>query len=144
MLFKFHGSPPTMRLNALFVLYSMVLSFEFILSMMFLVHIMNPMSQIWTIGFPYIFILPALTIIAPITGLLASLVASPRMLKVYVSMNATMAMVNYPLTFLALLIFKDRVFYVGVLILLFFNKICLSFYGSKVRQHFANPGYAKT
>jgi len=31
-----------------------------------------------------------------------------------------------------------------VLILLIFNKILISFYGSKVRQHFANPGYAKT
>jgi len=82
-------------------------------------------------------------VIGPVTGLLATFAASPRMLKVYVSMNATMALVNYPLTLLALIIFKDKVFYVGILILLFFNKICLSFYGSKIRQHFANPGYAK-
>lgn len=28
--------------------------------------------------------------------------------------------------------------------MLMFNKICLSFYGSKVRQHFSNPAFAKT
>merc|ERR1719321_29951 len=59
-------------------------------------------------------------------------------------MNATMAIVNYPLCLLSLLIVRDQAAYIGILIMLWFNKIALSFFGGKVRQHFVNPGYAKT
>jgi len=144
MMFKFHGSPPTARLNALFMLYSLVLSFELVLSAIFVIHIMNPMSYIWSIGFPYLFILPGLTLIAPFLGIIASLAGSPRMMMVYSSVNATIALVNYPLTLIALIFFKDQAAYIGILFMLFMNKILLSFYGGKVRQHFINPGYGKT
>lgn len=102
MLFKLHGSPPTQRLNALFLLYAMVVSFELVLSMVFILHIMNPFSNVWNIGFAYLFILPGLTLIAPVWGLFGSLAASNRMLKTYSTMNATMVCINYPLTIIAL------------------------------------------
>lgn len=144
MLFKLHGSPPTERLNALFMLYAMVVSFELVLSMIFILHIMNPFSNVWNIGFAYLFILPGLTLIAPVWGLIGSLTASNRMLKTYSTMNATMVCLNYPLTVVALWWVRDQTVYVALIFMLIFNKMCLSFYGSKVRQHFANPGYAKT
>lgn len=143
LLFKFHGAPPTARLNALFLLYSLVLSFELVLSTVFITHVFNPFRDVWTIGLAYVFVLPGLSIIAPLFGLLATLAASPRMLLIYSSMNATLAIVTYPLTLVTLLFFKDPATYVGILLLLFFNKIFLSFYGGKVRQHFVNPAYAK-
>jgi len=107
MLLKYHGSPPVQKLNLLFILYSMVLSFELVLSMIFILHIMNPMSNVWTFGFPYLFVLPFLTLIAPLCGVCATLAGSPGLMKVYSSMNATMALVNYPITLIALFIFKD-------------------------------------
>lgn len=85
----------------------MVLSFELILSLIFLMHIMNPFSSIWTLGLSYMFILPAITVIAPLLGVMATMFGSPRMLMAYSSMNATMALVNYPLTFITMCFFKD-------------------------------------
>jgi hypothetical protein len=58
-------------------------------------------------------------------------------------MNATLVSVNYPLTLLAQLWVKDEPFYIFILIMLALNKVLISFFGGKVRQHFANPGYAK-
>lgn len=107
MLLKFHGSPPTARLNALFMIYSLVLSFELVLSAVFVIHIMNPLAHIWNIGFAYIFILPGLTLIAPIFGVIATISGSPRALKIYSSMNATLCLLTYPLTIFTLFFFKD-------------------------------------
>jgi hypothetical protein len=144
MLLKYHGSPPVQKLSLLFILYSMVLSFELVLNMIFMLHIMNPMSNVFTFGFPYLFVLPLITLIAPVMGVVATFAGSPGLLKIYSSMNATMALVNYPLTLIALFFFKDQAAYVGILLLMTFNKVFLSFYGSKIRQHFINPAYAKT
>jgi len=144
LMFKFHGSPPSGSLSMLFLMYAMVLSFELILSLIFLMHIMNPFSSIWTLGFAYVFILPAITVLGPLLGLAATMVGSPRLMMAYSSMNATMALVNYPLTLFTMCFFKDQAIYVGILTMLFFNKMFLSFFGGKVRQHFKNPAYAKT
>lgn len=133
-LFKFHGSPPSARwLNTLFLAYSLGLSFELVLSTVFFTHAVNPLSNMWNIGFFYIWILPGLTIIAPLFGLLATICASPRMMLIYGSMNATLAILTYPLTLMALFFFADVANYVVILLLLFLNKIFLSAVGSKVR-----------
>lgn len=144
MLFKLHGAPPTARLNALFMLFSMALAFELVLTLIFLIHIFNPITSVWTIGFAYLFILPGLTLIAPLWGLWSTVMGSPWMMKIWSTMNTTMIILNYPLTILMLWYVQDQVVYTAVILLLIFNKMSLSFYGSKVRQHFANPGYAKT
>jgi len=54
-----------------------------------------------------------------------------------------MLKINYPLTLIMMLIRRENTFYIMILILLVFNKAFLSFLGSKVRQHFANPDYSK-
>lgn len=38
---------------------------------------------------------------------------------------------------------NDEPFYIAIIIILWFNKICLSFFGSKVRQHLINPGFCR-
>jgi len=60
MTFKLHGKPPMNGLNLWFMLFSMSLSFEFVLTMVYLLHILNPISSIWNIGFAFLFILPGL------------------------------------------------------------------------------------
>ena len=107
MLFKLHGIPPTIIINVLFLFYSVTLSIELVLSVIFILHIVNPVKHIWTIGFPYLFILPGLTIISPIWGVVSTLLGSANMLKTYSSMNATMIVLNYPLTLLLLWVLKD-------------------------------------
>ena len=77
MLFKLHGIPPTIRLTSLFLLFSMTLAIELILSMIFILHIMNPISQVWNLGFTFLFILPGLTLIAPVWGVIATCSGSP-------------------------------------------------------------------
>ena len=144
MLMKYHGRPPGGNsLNKWFLMYSLVLTLEMLLSMIFLVHVFNPAHNMATFGFPYLFVLPGLTLIAPFWGLLAIPLGSPQMFKSYSNMNATLVTVNYPLTLLAQLWVKDEPFYIFVLIMLILNNVLISFFGGKVRQHFANPGYAK-
>ena len=44
LLFKLHGIPPTIRLNTLFLLFSITLALELVLTMIFMLHIFNPVS----------------------------------------------------------------------------------------------------
>lgn len=143
-MFKLHGKPPTDYLNSWFLVFSMALSLDILITFIFLLHVMDPISRIWNIGFAFIFILPGLTMIAPLWGLLGTFIGSPRMLKSYSSMNATMVCLNYPLTIIALWWTRDQSVYVAMILFLILNKISISFFGSKIRQHFENPSFAKT
>jgi len=143
MLFKANGRAPTSKLNFWFLMYSVYFSLELLMTMVFILHIMNPISNVFGFGFPFLFVLPGLTIIAPIWGLLAILIGSATMLKSYSNMNATLVVMNYPLTALYLLYSKDNKVYITIIVFLILNKIPISFFGAKVRQHFVNPCFAK-
>jgi hypothetical protein len=104
MLFKFHGRAPETNLNFWFLMFSGTLALEFILTFIFCLHIANPVSNFWGFGFPFLMIMPGLTLIAPFWGLCAILCGSSQMLKTYSSMNATMMLTNLPLT-VAMLVF---------------------------------------
>ena len=39
--------------------------------------------------------------------------------------------------------YKSEALYIAAVILLFFNKIGISFFGAKLRQHWLNPGFSK-
>lgn len=106
LLFKMHGKPPQSNLGFTFIVYAMSLSTELVLSAIVLLHIANPIDSLWTFGFPFLFILPGLTIIAPLFGLLATVCGSSQMLKVYSNMNSSM-MINYVLTIAAMVYFGD-------------------------------------
>ncbi len=144
LLLKNHGKPPGAgSLNRWFALYSLAFSLDILLTLVFLVHIANPKKNVWTFGFPFLFILPGITIIAPIWGLLAIGLGSSTMMKSYSNMNSSMVALNYPLTIIAMVYMKGPAFYIFVIFLLMLNKVLVSFFGAKVRQHFANPGYSK-
>lgn len=98
LLFKFHGKPPGQSLNFWFLLFSGSLTTEFLLSAVFLLHASAPISNFWAFGIPFLLILPALPLLAPIAGLIAVLSGSPTWFKTLSSMNATLVLVNYPLT----------------------------------------------
>lgn len=134
LLLKNHGKPPGAgTLNRWFVLYSFVFSLDILLSLIFLVHIGNPKHNVWTFGFPFLFILPGITILAPIWGLFAIMFGSATMLKSYSNMNSSMVALNYPLTIIAMLYLKGPAFYIFVILLLMLNKVLISFFGAKVR-----------
>lgn len=144
MLFKANGRPPgdgLIKLHLQFLMFSLALSIEILLTIILILHVLSPASNIKTIGLPFVFVLPLLTLIAPIWGLAAACLGSAKMLKIYSSMNSSMMVYNYPLTFLAMLYFGEKGFYIMILLLLVLNKIKVSYFGAKVRQHFANPSY---
>lgn len=58
-------------------------------------------------------------------------------------MNATSVLLNYPLTLAVMIVNKDEPFYIALIVLLWFNKICISYFGAKVRQHLINPGFCR-
>jgi len=143
MFFKAHGKAPETSLNFWFLMFAATLAVEFLMTTIFLLHIANPVANVWGFGFPFLFILPGLPIIAPFWGLLAILCGSATMLKSYSNMNSTMVLVNYPLTIFMLIWQSEPPLYLAIVILLLLNKVTLSWFGSKVRQHFVNPTFAK-
>lgn len=143
LLFKYHGKPPGNTLNFWFLLFSGALAAEIMLTAVFLLHISSPSSNFWSFGIPFLLILPGLPVLAPLTGFFAVLTGSPQLLKTLSSMNSTMVLVNYPLTLALLLLTGQPPYYTALLLMLTLNKVALSLFGSKVRQHFANPCFER-
>lgn len=102
LLFKMHGMPPVHGLNLWFLGFAMAIAFELLVTAVFLLHILHPLSNIIEFGLPFLLVLPGLTIVAPLWGLLGTVMGSASMLKTYSNLNATMVMFNYPLTIVAL------------------------------------------
>ena len=144
MYFKSSGKPPgSNSLNFWFLLFSLAFSAEVLLTLVLLLHFVTPMQNLYAVGLPFLLVLPALPVIAPVWCFLAILVGSSTMLKSYSNMNSTLLLLNYPLTLIVMLWTNEMPFYIMILILLIFNKAFLSTLGSKVRQHYANPEYSK-
>jgi len=144
MLFKANGKPPGSNgLNMWFLLFSLVFSAEVLLTLVLLLHFFNPIQNLYFVGIPFLLVLPALTLIAPVWCFLAILFGSSTMLKSYSNMNSTMLLLNYPLTLVAMVISKEKPFYMMIIILLILNKVAISSLGAKVRQHYANPEFSK-
>ena len=108
-----------------------------------LVHICSPMTNLSSIGITFCLIYPGIAMAAPIFGALGCILGSEHMLRIQSSMNAACVLVNYPLTIALQLLVNDEPVYVCVMITLWLNKVALSFYGAKVRQHLINPGFVK-
>lgn len=144
MLLKRHGMPPLTGLNFWLLGFSMSLSFELLISVIFTTLVVSPMSNLYRFGLAYLCVLPLITMVAPLWGLVATMKGSVLMLKKFSSLNETMMLTNYPLTLLSLWFFSDKPLYSVYIYVLMLNKVTLSFFGSKVRQHFANPSFAST
>lgn len=134
LFFKHHGIPPKSgtRYNY-FLGFAIFIALDILMTLNVCFHMFNPMENWTTFGIPYFFIAPAATVAGPVIGVLACLCASPKMLKMQASVNATAVLMNYPLTLAVMFAQKDEPFYIALIILLWFNKICLSFFGAKVR-----------
>ena len=121
----------------------MFIALDTLLTLNVCFHMFNPVDNLKLYGIPFFFITPGVTVLGPLLGVLACIVASPKLLKMQASVNATSVLVNYPLTLGVMFANNDEPFYIALVIILWFNKICLSFFGAKVRQHLLNPGFSK-
>jgi len=133
LLFKANVKAPMTNVNFWFLCYSMTFALEVLLTAVFMIHLANPVSNVWSFGAPFLFILPGVTVIAPVWGLLAVIFGSAQMMKSYSSMNSTMLVINYPLTLLYLLVAGEQLVYSTLIFFLILNKVTLSFFGAKVR-----------
>ena len=139
-----HGNPQLTGLNLRLLGFSMALSLDLLITTVFMVHLVSPMANIWRFGVAYLFVLPLLAVITPFWGLVATFKGSISMLKTFSSLNSTLMLTNYPLTLISLWYLSDEALYSVYIYILMLNKITLSFFGSKVRQHLANPLFART
>ena len=121
----------------------MFLCLDLLMTISVCFHMFQPVDNWKLFGIPYFFISPACSVLGPIVGLMACLFASAKLLKFQASVNATAVLLNSPLTLAVMALKNDEPFYISLVVLLLLNKICLSFFGAKVRQHLINPGYCR-
>jgi hypothetical protein len=144
LAFKFHGKPPSRSSATYFLLiFSFLLTLDTMLTIVIGFHIYNPMQNWYQFGITFFGIYPLVTVLGPIIGVLGTLCASDRILKFMSSMNATAALINLPLTLACQVYFKDEPFYISAIVLLWFNKFLISYFGAKVRMHLQNPTFTR-
>ena len=143
-MFRHHGIPPPASSASRYLLgYACSNAVDTLLLMSFTFHVFRPLSNFGQYGVTFLLFYPAVTVLSPIVGMLACVAGSPRLIQIQSSLNATALLANYPLTLLLQLDFGDGAVYIAILILLWFNKILLSYFGPKVRLHLVNPSYSR-
>lgn len=144
LAFKHHGTPPGKGgLYAYFFCYSFLIAIDFILLSSMIVHLFEPIDNLKTIGIPFLLIYPGIAVLAPFFGAIGAVFGSAHMLRLQSGFNASCVLVNYPATVLMQLFCQDEPVYMCVVGMLWLNKMAISFYGAKVRQHLINPGFVK-
>ena len=143
-MFRHHGIPPSASSTSRYLLgYACFNAVDTLLLMSFTFHVFRPLSNFQQYGITFLLFFPAITILSPFVGILACVTGSPRLIQIQSSFNATAVLANYPLTLLLQIDFGDGAIYIAILVLLWFNKILLSYFGAKVRLHLLNPAYNK-
>lgn len=144
LCFKHHGIPPRQGTRySYFLGFAVFTALDILLTAITCLHMFSPIDNWKVIGIPFFFISPGVTLLGPFCGFLACIIASPNMLKFQASANATAVLLNYPLTLAVMFYVKHEPFYNALIIVLWFNKISLSFCGAKVRQHLINPAFIR-
>lgn len=145
LLFKHHGKPPSKNgLFTIFFIFAALLALDCMLLVDVLAHIYNNGEEhMNTVGVTFVCIYPGVAILGPLFGVLGSICGSPGALKLQSSFNACCVLVNYPLTIFMMVARKEEDWYIAVVVTLWLNKIGLSFFGAKVRQHLINPLFEK-
>ena len=123
--------------------YAILVSLDLLLTIIVCVHIVSPLTNLKTIGVTFLILPPACTVFAPIFGILGAFAGSPTLLLLQSSCNCASVLVSYPLTLVLMFHNSDEALYIAVVVLLWFNKIAISYFGAKVRQHWLNPGFSK-
>lgn len=141
-MFQHHGLPPKKGSRyPYFTGYAVSVAIDILLTFIFCYHILRPMTNFKSLGIAFFFCLPGVTILAPALGALACLTGWPSLLKHQSSCNSSAVLLNYPITLFVMLMRDEDPFYVVVIVALWLNKILISYAGSKVRQHWLNPGF---
>lgn len=161
LLFYFQAKPLRKFYYAVYLVFSMMISLDIMLSLMFLEHLIFPAEKFLTFGLVFYFIYPMLPIVSPVLGIigvnricliLQTLFGSPRIIKNYMNINALLCLFNYPTTMIAQIVFQDSVFYILLVFLMLLIKvrssflifkIILSFLGGKIIADLENPHFYK-
>lgn len=142
VFFKAQGHPGGTCGNLFYALmFALFIALDLLLTVIFMMHVASPLSNLLQFGIPFLLILPGLVLIAPLWCLLAVMQGSTRMLKSYSSMNVCMVLLNYPLTMAWLIWIYDHPYYITVLALLMLNKVPISWFNGKVRANLTWPGH---
>lgn len=142
LTFRHHGKAPGRTgLFAIFFGFSLCIALDLVLVTAMMSHILGPMSNLTSIGIPFLCVYPGIAVLAPIYGAIGCMIGSPRMLRSMSTMNATCVLVNYPATIFTMWYLNDEPVYICVVAVLWLFKIPVSFFGSKVRQHLINPAF---
>jgi len=142
LIFKHHGRAPGKNgLYAIFFCFSLCVALDLVLVCSMVNHLTGPISNVFSVGIPFLFVYPLIAVLAPLYGMIGCIAGSADCLRTYSMMNSTCVMVNYPATLFVMWYLSDEPVYICVVALLFLIKIPLSFFGSKVRNHLENPGY---
>ena len=133
-MFKHHGLPPKKGSRyPYFLAFALFVALDLLLTVVYCVHIFSPISNFQILGFPFLFALPGMALFGPILGVIGSFCGNPGALKLQSSFNSTAVLVNYPVTLIVMIFTGSDPFYMAILILLWFNKITLSYAGAKIR-----------
>lgn len=144
MMFRYQGLPPRKGSRyPLFFAYAAASAIDLLLTAVICIHIMYPISNLSTVGIPFLLALPLTTLIGPLLGALACFSGRVGLLKLQSACNSTSVLFNYPLTIGSLIYHDSDPFYVAVVVLLIVNKIVISFTSTKVAQHWQNPGFSR-
>ena len=144
MMFRYQGLPPRKGSRyPLFFAYAAASAIDLLLTAVICIHILYPISNLSTVGIPFILALPLSTLYGPLLGALACLTGKISLLKLQSACNSTSVLFNYPLTIGSLIYHGSDPFYVAVNVLLIANKIVISFTSTKVAQHWQNPGFSR-
>jgi len=99
LTFKHHGKAPGKTgLYGLFFAFAFFVALDLMLMMSMFAHIMGPITNLKTIGIPFLLFYPFIAFFGPICGTLGCLFGNPNLLKLQSSMNSSCVLVNYPLT----------------------------------------------
>ena len=144
LLMKHHGKPPARQDVTIFlVVLAGVLGFDVLLLANFCFHISLPPSNFAAFGWAFVLTYPLVPFLSPLMAIAAAITGSPNLLKSVGNLNATMILVNLPLTVLLAYLNHDDPQYLLMLTLMAFVKVAISGVTAKVVQHLINPRYEK-
>lgn len=82
LMFKHHSLPPKKGSRyPYFFGFAISVSFDLLISTVLCLHCVRPLSNMQTIGVPFLLLLPAMTLVGPLLGIVSTFTGSPDLLK---------------------------------------------------------------
>lgn len=143
LLAKHHGSPPGSKdLSFVFAFFAACVALDFMLLINYTLHIMVPVSNFYSFGWVFMFIIFGVPYFSPLLAFVAALNGSPQLLQTVGNMNSLMICVNIPLTLVVSYIKNDDPVYFLQLLMMVAVKVFVSQSSAKVRMFLINPRYS--